>query len=72
MCEHLGIKILKIQQLNMSIKEIQTWKAHSIHTNSCLIQEASLGVLTILTPHLCALALLCDQSPIPLMCLPLI
>jgi hypothetical protein len=31
-----------------------------------------LGVLPILTPPLCALALLCDQSPIPLLCLPLI
>jgi hypothetical protein len=31
-----------------------------------------LGVLPILTPTLCALALSCDQSPIPLLCLPLI
>jgi hypothetical protein len=31
-----------------------------------------LGVLPILIPPLCALALSCDQSPIPLLCLPLI
>jgi hypothetical protein len=31
-----------------------------------------LGVLPILTPPLCALALSCAQSPIPLLCLPLI
>jgi hypothetical protein len=31
-----------------------------------------LGVLPILTPPLYALALSCDQSPIPLLCLPLI
>jgi hypothetical protein len=31
-----------------------------------------LGVLPILTTPLCALALSCDQSPIPLLCLPLI
>ena len=32
----------KIQQLDMSIKAIQTWKALSIHANICLIQEAGL------------------------------
>jgi hypothetical protein len=31
-----------------------------------------LGVLPILIPPSCALALSCDQSPIPLLCLPLI
>jgi hypothetical protein len=31
-----------------------------------------LGVLPILIPPLCALVLSSDQSPIPLLCLPLI